>query len=530
MESLYLRPNVKVEPLFDSWYAWPHLLPPATAARNITERHLKIMDSYIAAPQVHADAVKNPRMLGGPFIDYRGKRVPEIVELRDRTRRERANLIEMSNAIGKLNAMLSERAKGYSLQPLYPQVPPLLRGYVELVYDLKNNASFRLIESLLYRSKYFDRAAQSVMLSLITGDDRPFVLSTPRLESEESLELRMPFDDERIDWLFRLKRNPCTWDEIQARLNVHDRPQLDVLRSFLTHERPQRYESYAGKGIRWRYFGHACILIESAGVSMLFDPVLSYTSESEISRYTYDDLPESIDFVLITHNHPDHILLETLLQIRHKVKTLIVPQNRGGALQDPSLKLLLDNIGCKNVVELSEMQSIKFEGGSITGVPFLGEHADLDIRSKLGYWVQIKGHSLLIIADSCNIEPMLYEHLKAEMGKVDVLFVGMECEGAPLSWLYGPLLPGKMDRAMDESRRLSGCNYEQAMNIVECLGCGDVFVYAMGQEPWLNYVMSIKYSEESLPIVASNRLIRECLERGVNSERLFGEKEILIED
>ncbi|HET6936383.1 MAG TPA: hypothetical protein VFI72_16190, partial [Candidatus Angelobacter sp.] len=36
-ESLYLRPNVQVEPLIDHWYAWPHLIPPATAARNITE-------------------------------------------------------------------------------------------------------------------------------------------------------------------------------------------------------------------------------------------------------------------------------------------------------------------------------------------------------------------------------------------------------------------------------------------------------------------------------------------------------------
>jgi hypothetical protein len=33
--------------------------------------------------------------------------------------------------------------------------------------------------------------------------------------------------------------------------------------------------------------------------------------------------------VLITHNHQDHILFETLLQIRHKVSEIIVP--RGGS-------------------------------------------------------------------------------------------------------------------------------------------------------------------------------------------------------
>src|SRR5437764_12211249 len=97
--SVYLKPNVQVEPLVDNWYAWSHLIPPATAARNITERHLKIMDSYINNPMIHANAVKNPKMLGGPFIDHGGKRVAEIRELRDRIKRERAHLIELSAAL-----------------------------------------------------------------------------------------------------------------------------------------------------------------------------------------------------------------------------------------------------------------------------------------------------------------------------------------------------------------------------------------------------------------------------------------------
>src|ERR1044071_4999331 len=86
-ESFYLKQNVQVEPLVDQWYAWPHLIPPATAARNITERHFKIMDSYISNPQVHANAVKNPKMLGGPFIDYGGKHLDEIRTLRERIRK-----------------------------------------------------------------------------------------------------------------------------------------------------------------------------------------------------------------------------------------------------------------------------------------------------------------------------------------------------------------------------------------------------------------------------------------------------------
>jgi hypothetical protein len=41
--------------------------------------------------------------------------------------------------------------------------------------------------------------------------------------------------------------------------------------------------------------------------------------------------------------------------------------------------------------------------------------------------------------------------------------------------------------------------------------------------------MSIKYTEQSRPIVESNRLLEYCHQQGIQSERLFGEKEILLQ-
>lgn len=527
-EMLYLRPNVQIEPLVDQWYAWSHLIPPATAARNITDRHLKIMDSYINAPQIHANAVKNPKMLGGPFIDYDGKRVDEIKALRDETKSKRAHLLQLSAALTQLDDYLRNYANGFCLQPHYPKIPELLRGYVELVYDLNNHPSFRLIEPLLYRSKYYDRSAQSLMLSLTRGDDRPFVLSTPRLDSEGFLNARIPFDHELVDKLFRLEIHPQPWNVIRDMFGFIDQKDEPLLRSFFTTEPPVPYQPYEGKGARWRYFGHACILMEASGMKLLFDPVISYTYETDLPRYTYRDLPDDIDYVLITHNHQDHILFETLLQIRHKVKNVIVPRSGSGALQDPSIKLALQHSGFKNVFELEEFETIETESGSVTGLPFLGEHADLNVQAKLAYLIKVGRHRLLFAADSCNIEPKLYEHVCNEVGGVDALFLGMECDGAPLSWLYGPLLTRKIERGMDESRRLAGSNFEQAIDIVNRFQCKEAYVYAMGQEPWLNHVMSIKYTEQSRPITESNRLIQACKERGICAERLFGEKEILL--
>jgi L-ascorbate metabolism protein UlaG (beta-lactamase superfamily) len=528
MQEMYLRQNIVVEPLVDQWYAWSHIISPATAAMNIMERHIKIMESYIKTPQVHANAVKNPALLGGPFIDYGGKRVDEIKALLTKTKEERAQMLAFAKAIKELDALLRNEANGYSLEPLYNKIPEILRGYVELVYDLNNHPSFRLIEPMLYKSPFYDPAAQSLMLSVINQDDRPFVLSTPRLESEEEVHLRIPFNHPGIDELFRMKTEPQTFAAIKDRLGFEDKYD-DLFLSFLTEEKPPEYKRYTDKGIRWRYFGHACILIETRNISILSDPVLSYTYESDISRYTYQDLPDQIDYAVITHNHQDHILFETMLQLRHKIKTIVVPRSGGGALQDPSLKLLLNNIGFEHVIEIDELQEILFEGGSITGIPFFGEHADLNIRSKMAYLVRVNGHSLLLAADSCNIEPTLYQHIHDYVGDIEVCFLGMECDGAPLTWLYGPLITQNVERKMDQSRRLAGSNYERGIDIVNRFHCKEVYVYAMGQEPWLNYVMSIKYSETSNPIVASNKLIQDCLSRGIVAERLFGEKEIFVD-
>jgi len=166
--------------------------------------------------------------------------------------------------------------------------------------------------------------------------------------------------------------------------------------------------------------------------------------------------------------------------------------------------------------------------GSITGLPFLGEHADLNVRTKLGWLLELKRHKLLFAADSCNIEFKLFEHVHDIVGDIDVLFLGMECDGAPLSWLYGALLTRPLERKKDQSRRLAGSNFERGMRIVQHLNCREVYVYAMGMEPWLNYVMRTQYTEKSNPIIQSNRLVEECNRSGITSERLFSEKEILL--
>lgn len=527
--KMYLKPNVVIEPLIDRWYAWSHLVSPATAAMNIVDRHMKIMDSYIMAPQLHAEAVLNPKMRGGPFMDLEGEKIEEVEALMKTTQQQREHSIQLAKAIRELDKLLLTEAKGFSLETVYPKVPEILKGYVELFYDRNNNADFRFLEPLLYNSEYYNKGAQSIALWITKNDHRPFCLSTPRLDQQDVLHLNIPFDHPGIDELAAMKRAPNSLEHIKDVLGIAPEDEA-LFDTFFTDSIPPVYNKYTGDKIRMRYFGHACILIETKDMSILVDPLISYYGyHSDVEHYSDVDLPDEIDYVLITHNHQDHILFETLLPLRHKVKNIIVPRTSGGKLEDPNLKLMFNNIGFNNVIEIGELETIKFKDAVITGIPFTGEHSDLNIQTKSCHFVQIDEFKLLFLADSRILEPALYRYVQKQIGDLDVLFLGMECDGAPLTWLYGPLITKKISRDQDGSRRLAGSDCEKGISLVDIFNPREVYVYAMGQEPWLEFISSIKYTDESNPIIQSNRLVELCTQRGIVAERLFGEKELLYD-
>ncbi|MET0622002.1 MAG: MBL fold metallo-hydrolase, partial [Pyrinomonadaceae bacterium] len=330
VERVYLRGDVLAEPLFNRWYAWSSLISPASSAMFVANSHVKIMQSFVAAPQVHAAANKNPAMRGGPFIDYDPSRVKDIQSLLDQTVRGQATVLEFAADIQRLVKLLASEAAGASLEPLYEKVPESLRGYVELVYDLNHSPSVRFIEGLLYRSPFYSTASQSVSLSRGRVDERPFALSTPQLPDAEHLSLAVPFNSPELDELFKMKTEPRPLGHARELFGVGD-GDAGLFSSFFTPEPPRPAARYAGEGVRVRYFGHACLLVETREVSIMIDPLVSYEGDGgALRRYTYADLPDVIDYVLITHNHQDHCMFETLLQLRHRIGQVVVPKSSGG--------------------------------------------------------------------------------------------------------------------------------------------------------------------------------------------------------
>ncbi len=281
----------------------------------------------------------------------------------------------------------------------------------------------------MYKSPLYMQQEQSIQLSLTTNDDRSFIFSTPRLLEPDTLRLPIPFAHPGIDALFQMKYTPQPLGSIREQLGITTEQQSLFSHLFGEQSGKPSADRYDGDDVRIRYFGHACLLIETKDVNLLTDPTLCYDYDNGIDCFNYADLPAFIDYVLITHSHQDHVLFEHLLPLRHRIGTVVVPKSNGGGLADPSLKLMFRTLGFANVCEIDEMESLSLPDGALTGIPFLGEHVDINIRSKIAYHIELKHRTIMCLADSTNVDSALYRHIHAETGNVDVMFLGMECDG-----------------------------------------------------------------------------------------------------
>lgn len=525
MDLVVLKANVVVEPLVERWYAWSHLVSPATAALHIAHRHLTLMESFVSASEAHIAASANPALRGGPFVNLPLSSVQQVQELIAETKAHQSQQIEFGEALRAAYRLIIKDADGFSIEQFYEKLPDPVKGYVELSYTLGGFPDLRVIEPMLYRSRYFNTASQSSMIYQAHGDDRAFAYSTPRLPREDAIEFLEPFHSELYDYLSLLRYEPQPRSEVMSRLGFTGE-NAALFDTFLESKDSGvlAHSPLPGK-TRWRYFGHACVLVEAPdGKNILVDPLIAYEGDASLGRFTLSDLPKRIDYVVLTHNHADHVLIETLLALRHRIDCIVVPAS-GGGLADPSLRLMLQSIGFKNVVALDSLEGLTSGELQITALPFLGEHGDLDIRSKAAWLVKAGPKQLLFAADSNNLEPALYDFLREQYGKIDTLFIGMECLGAPFSWTYGPLLPQPVDRKKDQSRRLNGSDSERGMKVVKSLGCEEVYVYAMGAEPWLQFITSIDPSEDTVPMVNARQLLEGCRNLGIKSERLYAKAE-----
>jgi hypothetical protein len=121
------------------------------------------------------------------------------------------------------------------------------------------------------------------------------------------------------------------------------------------------------------HLGHACLLANLGGGSVLIDPFLPPASQLDSLRPpSLTELPP-LSAIAITHHHWDHVHIESLLKLDKRVPVYL-PRQRDAAALRPRSERLLSYLGFTDVRTLAPGESFPVgDGGRVQAVPFFGE-------------------------------------------------------------------------------------------------------------------------------------------------------------
>jgi len=128
------------------------------------------------------------------------------------------------------------------------------------------------------------------------------------------------------------------------------------------------------------WIGQATFLIQVGGVNILTDPIFSdlmyFYPRNFAPGIALSDLPK-IDFILISHNHQDHMEKKALLKLRKDNPTILIPRGN---------KKWFDKNGFENVIEKDWWEAQDFEQIKLTFLPAVHWSGNNPFRVNKSLW------------------------------------------------------------------------------------------------------------------------------------------------
>jgi L-ascorbate metabolism protein UlaG (beta-lactamase superfamily) len=227
-------------------------------------------------------------------------------------------------------------------------------------------------------------------------------------------------------------------ERFQNREPFADKSLLDIIKWRLSTKKeswPEWIESEQynipherSEELSYTVINHATVLIQWYGLNILTDPVFSKRvspvswlgpQRVRLPGVRFEDLPP-IDIVLISHNHYDHLDLETLKRLKLKSNPLIVVGLRNGEL--------LESEGLDHYRELDWWQDFERGGLSFSFVPAQHWSARGLFDKRMTLWggfsikERAKGAKHVYFAGDTGYG-RFFKEIKEKRGRVDVAFL-----------------------------------------------------------------------------------------------------------
>lgn len=211
----------------------------------------------------------------------------------------------------------------------------------------------------------------------------------------------------------------------------------------IPHEETNLKELAETKDNYYIWFGHSSYLLQVDGVKYLMDPVLS-GSASPIpgsakafkgsDYYKADMLPDNIDYLVISHDHYDHLDYDTVKEIKDKVKKVIVPLGVGEHFEHWGYNK-------EDIIELDwNEDSDLYENAKVTALPARHAAGRLFAQNKTlwaSYMLELNSRKIYLGGDSSYGKH--FKEIGEKFGPIDLAIIenGQYNE----QWKYSHLFP-----------------------------------------------------------------------------------------
>lgn len=235
------------------------------------------------------------------------------------------------------------------------------------------------------------------------------------------------------------------------------------------------------------WFGHSSYYIQLHGVRYLIDPVFSGNASplphnvvpfEGTNIYSADDMPE-IDYLIITHDHYDHLDYDTMKKLRTKTKAVIAGLGIGSHLR---------RWGYENDIihEMDWYETVPTEDGEITALParhFSGRSLFPNRTLWASYLINTPNYKIYIGGDSGYDDH--YKAIGQKYQNIDLAL--LEAGQYDKNWRYIHTLPHEVVQAAKDiaaeriipvhNSKFSICNHPwyEPLNEVTRLGENENF-------------------------------------------------------